>query len=317
MGLLQAAPSGGEKVWTDPEKALQEDPDFGVQGEYVNADAPGAIGVQVVALGGGRFDAYVLEGGLPGAGWEPAMKRTLISGAREENSVVLADAKNALRAAIEKGVLTLTQEDGTVKRLSRVDRHSPTLGAKPRDGAVVLFDGKSADQWTGGAMDQEFLKAGCTSKEKFGSYSLHLEFRVPYKPLDRGQGRGNSGVYHSGRWETQILDTFGLDVQDNHCGGIYSIAKPRLNMSLPPLSWQTYDVDFKAATFDDSGKRVAWPRITVRLNGVLVHEDLELAKDFTTAAPISTPLSDPTGPVNLQNHGNPVVYRNIWIVPGK
>jgi len=134
-------------------------------------------------------------------------------------------------------------------------------------------------------------------------------------PDARGQKRGNSGVYHSGRWETQILDTFGLPRRDNHCGGIYSVSKPRLNMCLPPLVWQTYDVDFTAAQFDKDGKRTAWPRITVKLNGVLIHEDLELAKDFTTSAPITSPLQSPKGPVFLQDHNNPVVFRNIWIIP--
>ena len=88
-------------------------------------------------------------------------------------------------------------------------------------------------------------------------------------------------------------------------------------MCLPPLAWQTYDVDFTAAKFDAAGKRTAWPRITVKLNGEIVHENLELNKDFTTSAPITGPLENPEGPVFLQNHNNPVVFRNIWIVPGK
>jgi hypothetical protein len=182
----------------------------------------------------------------------------------------------------------------------------------------VLFDGSSAEAWENGkAENGHLLATGCTSKKRFADYALHLEFRTPYMPTARGQQRGNSGVYHSGRWETQILDSFGLDGKDNECGGIYSISKPRLNMCLPPLAWQTYDVEFTAAKFDAAGKRVAWPRITVRLNGVRVHEKLELSKDFTTAAPITKPLDGPEGPVFLQDHGNPVVFRNIWIVPGK
>jgi len=161
----------------------------------------------------------------------------------------------------------------------------------------------------------DLLANGCTSKQHFKGYTLHLEFRTPYKPTASGQKRGNSGIYHSGRWETQILDSFGLDGKDNQCGGIYSISSPRLNMCLPPLSWQTYDVVFTAATFDAQGKRTTWPRITVKLNGVLVHDNLELAKNLTASAPVTGPLTHPKGPIVLQNHDNPVLFRNIWVIP--
>ena len=108
-----------------------------------------------------------------------------------------------------------------------------------------------------------------------------------------------------------------MEGKDNEAGGIYSIAPPALNMCLPPLVWQTYDVEFTAAKFDGEGKRIAWPRITVRLNGVLVHEDLELTKNFTRAAPITKGLTGPEGPIFIQDHHNPVVFRNIWVVPGE
>ena len=275
------------RTWIDPAIAKREDPDFTVQGEYVGK----GLGLQLVALGGGRFDGYLFEGGLPGAGWEPGKPRTPL---KQEEALVLR------------------------KKLKRIERRSPTQGKKPPRGAVVLFNGSTAAAWESGKLESGYLQAtNCTTKQTFASYTLHLEFRTPYMPAARGQGRGNSGVYHSGRWETQVLDSFGLEGLDNECGGIYSISKPRLNMCLPPLTWQTYDVEFTAATFDTTGKRTAWPRITVRLNGVLVHENLELTKDFTTSAPLNGPLASPEGPLFLQNHGNPVVYRNIWIVPHK
>ena len=104
----------------------------------------------------------------------------------------------------------------------------------------------------------------------------------------------------------------------NECGGIYSIAASKLNMCLPPLSWQTYDVEYTHAKFDKEGKRTAWPRMTVKLNGVTVHEDQEMGKTHTTAAPVGGPLKPELGgPIFLQNHGNPVVYRNIWVRPKK
>jgi hypothetical protein len=306
------------KAWTDPEVAQKEDPDFLIQGEYGLARAGADFGVQVVALGDGAFDAYLLEGGLPGFGWERGKSRTLLKGKLAEDKVVFASEDESITGDIIDGVFSVVGDGVKETLLPRIERQSPTLGAKPVEGAVVLFDGSSADAWEKGKVEDELLLAtGCTSKELFKSYRLHLEFRTPYMPAARGQGRGNSGIYHSGRWETQILDSFGLEGKDNEAGGIYSVSKPRLNMCLPPLAWQTYDVDFTAAQFDAEGKRTAWPRISVLLNGVLVHDDLELPKDFTTAAPINGPLKGPEGPVFLQNHSNPVVFRNIWVVPGE
>jgi hypothetical protein len=308
-----AAPRVPHQAWTDPASALAEDADFALQGEYAGAKS----GAQVVALGDGNFECYLLEGGLPGAGWEPGKPRVLLKGTRQGRDVVFKDEAGSTTALLRQANLAVALSNGVKKLLPRTVRRSPTLGAKPPQGAVVLFDGTSTDAWENGKMENgHLLSTGATSKQHFGDYKLHLEFRTPYMPSARGQQRGNSGVYHSGRWETQILDSFGLAGHDHDCGGIYSISKPRLNMCLPPLAWQTYDVDFTAAKFDESGKRTAWPRITVKLNGVTVHENLELAKDFTTSAPLNKPVVSPEGPVFIQNHNDPVVFRNIWIVPG-
>lgn len=139
---------------------------------------------------------------------------------------------------------------------------------------------------------------------------MHIEFRTPFKPLARGQARGNSGVYLQSRYELQVLDSFGLSGENNECGGIYQIAKPSVNMCYPPLSWQTYDIEFKAAKFDESGKKVQNARTTIKHNGVVIHDDLELKS--------GTPGRHPEGQTDdglyLQGHGNPVVYRNIWVV---
>ncbi|MGB1888596.1 MAG: 3-keto-disaccharide hydrolase, partial [Akkermansiaceae bacterium] len=200
----------------------------------------------------------------------------------------------------------------------RVARQSPTLGAEAPKGSTILFDGSSVEHWQNGQMKDGLLQAtGTTSKPTFKDYKLHLEFRTPYKPFARGQGRGNSGVYFGGRWETQVLDSFALEGKMNECGGIYSISEPDVNACLPPLVWQTYDVDFTAAKFDKDGNRKAWPRMTVKLNGVTIHKDRELPKDNTTAAPGKGALKDESLPVFLQNHGNPVVFRNIWVLPKK
>jgi hypothetical protein len=151
---------------------------------------------------------------------------------------------------------------------------------------------------------------GCVSKHAFGDHSLHVEFRTPFMPESRGQARGNSGVYVQGRYEVQVLDSFGLEGADNECGGIYKQSRPNVNMCFPPLSWQTYDIDFTAAKYDDAGKKTANARITVKHNGVVIHDNLELTA--------STPGYRPEGPgklgLFLQNHGNPVAFRNIWAV---
>jgi hypothetical protein len=307
LGLLSpltAAELNEAKTWTDPETALREDPDFAIQGEYRSE----SMGAQVVALGGGKFDVYLHEGGLPGAGWEPGKSRTLLKGEKGHFS----DAGSKTTASLKGGQLVVETVDEVKHELTRIERKSSTLGALPPSNAIML----SSDQWENAKEENGLLWAvGSTTKQQFGSYTLHVEFRTPYKPEARGQKRGNSGVYQSGRWETQVLDSFGLNGEQNECGGLYSVAKPRLNMCLPPLSWQTYDVEFTAAKFDALGNRTAWPRITVRLNGVLIHEDVELAKDFTTSAPLSKPLTTPEGPIFLQEHGNPVAFRNLWIVP--
>jgi hypothetical protein len=318
LAVLPAAAANKNKAWTDTATALKDDPDFSIQGEYGSTKGGATVGVQVVALGDGKFEAYVLQGGLPGQGWTREKTRTALKGSRDGKKITFSSPGKQISATISDGKLLLTGVGEKELTLPRIERSSPTLGAKAPERAVILFDGGSADHWEKGHVENGFLLAtGCTSKPLFTDYVAHLEFRTPYKPYARGQGRDNSGIYWGGRWETQILDSFGLEGKDNECGGIYSISEPILSMCLPPLAWQTYDVDFTAAKFDADGKRTTWPRITVRLNGVVVHDNLELAKDLTTSAPAKGPLKSPEGPIFLQHHGNPVVYRNIWVVPGK
>ncbi|MDB4338698.1 DUF1080 domain-containing protein [Rubripirellula sp.] len=274
------------QVYTTVDEA-KVDPDFELQGEYRDATR----GVQAIALGDGGFSVVVYTGGLPGDGWNGKDKQVF---------EVDADGLESL-----------------VDQFDRVERKSPTLGASAPKGAVVLFDGSRQsleDHWKPGAKmsDDGLLMQGCTSVDTFADYSMHLEFRLPYMPKARGQGRGNSGLYHQGRYETQILDSFGLEGRDNEAGGLYSIKAPDLNMCLPPLAWQTYDVDFAAAIFDAEGKKLQDAKITVRLNGVVVHREVTLPKS-TTAAPVRE--GPENGPIYLQDHGNPVRFRNIWVSP--
>lgn len=269
--------------------AAEASDDFKVQGEYASESRA----MQVIALGKDEFEIKFLGGGLPGAGWDRAPARMLDGDAEEVAQLIEAN------------------------QFQRVERKSPTLGLKPPRGAVMLFDGTQAsleEHWESGAKrtDDGLLIQGVTSKDKFQSYTLHLEFRTPFMPEARGQGRGNSGLYHQGRYETQILDSFGLEGKDNETGGLYSIKAPDLNMCFPPLAWQTYDVEFTAAQFDATGAKTNDAKITVKLNGVTVQQDVALPRT-TTAAPV---MEGPEpGPIYLQDHGNQVRFRNIWVVP--
>jgi hypothetical protein len=215
--------------------------------------------------------------------------------------------------------------------------------AKPEDGvdvksepapkgAVVLFDGKSLENWgargnprnpakfklvDGGAM--QVSGGDIMTREKFaGHFKLHVEFRVPYMPKASGQGRGNSGVYLQGRYEVQVLDSYGLKSKDNDCGGIYGVSAPLTNACKAPTVWQSYDIEYTAAKCQD-GKKTEPARVTVYQNGVKIHDDVKipLNKENTTSGMSSKELGgDCTpGPILLQDHGNPVQYRNIWLLP--
>jgi hypothetical protein len=308
--LAVAADESSDGVYLDPEQA---GPEYPFQGEFVGVlEADGNNwGVQAIALGNGQYQVIGLPGGLPGDGYRPGTSRKEALGSRQ-GDVVRAEG-DTFKVELSSDHVSVFGLDGQLYgKLARVHRQSPTLGAQPPEGAVVLFDGSTADNFENGRLVQgDLLLSDCTSRQAFGDHTLHIEFRTPFKPLARGQARGNSGVYIQARYEIQVLDSFGLEARDNHSGGIYQVAAPRVNMSYPPLSWQTYDVDFTAARYNDQGEKVANARITVRHNGVLIHEDLELPQH--TPGRDSEGPSD--GPLYLQGHGNPVVFRNIWVIP--
>ena len=207
--------------------------------------------------------------------------------------------------------------------LTRMERRPPRLGAKPPEKALVLFDGTSLEGWVqrdgqpagwslreDGSM--EVARGNILTRRSFGDVRIHLEFRTPLMPDARGQARGNSGVYVQGRYEVQVLDSFGLEAMDNGCGAVYRIAAPRVNASLPPLQWQTYEITFRAPRFDSSGNKTRNARITVRHNGQVIHLNRELPR--LTPGGVSNQEGE-RGPLLLQDHRDPVRYRNIWVLP--
>lgn len=298
----------GKKAYLTPEAA---GPDFAVQGEYTGKIGAGAkVGAQVVANGKGKFDVVLYPKGLPGDGWGGKSKVRL-KGETKDGKVVLSGRN--FSGQIKDGVLTGTAEENVKYELKHIVRKSPTLGAKPPEGATVLFDGSNVDAWNGMKIEEgHLLGVGGRTKKSFANFKLHLEFRTPFMPEQHGQARGNSGMYLGDQYECQILDSFGLEGEDNECGGIYHVSRPELNMCFPPLSWQTYDIDFTAARFDAEGKKVAPARATIRLNGVVIHDNRELV-----VTPGGGRADEKPGPLYLQNHGNPVRFRNIWIVEKK
>jgi hypothetical protein len=287
------------------------------------------IAAQVIALGGGKYQANIIED----------------FNKRIEPLAVLAGEKGS------DGAVNFTGDDGNgvIKQnefagllgsrrfiLYKEYRVSPTLGKKPPLGAVVLFDGKNFKQFRSTKKDAIPWKlvdgvieavpgtGSLISQKEFGDIKLHMEFRTPFVPDARGQGRGNSGVYFQGRYEIQILDSYGLEGLSDECGGIYNRwdskrtphgfdgKAPLVNAALPPGQWQTYDIIFRAARFDNDGRKITNARFEkVFHNGVMVHDNAELT------GPTRASLykdEKPRGPLMLQGHGNKVQYRNIWVV---
>jgi hypothetical protein len=227
---------------------------------------------------------------------------------------------------LENKKFTGEEKGGSGRRftLDYIERHSPTLGLKPPAGATVLFDGSSLDNWqqaadaspckwklvSGNAMEVVPGTGSIETKQQFKDLDLHLEFRTSFMPYGIGQGRANSGVYLQGTYEIQVLDSYALNGEDNECGGIYKVGAPRVNMAYPPLQWQTYDIHFVAAKWDASGKKTADAHISVKHNGVLIQDNIDIP-DATGGAKWKGEPNHP-GPLQLQEHTNKIQYRNIW-----
>jgi hypothetical protein len=296
------------EVFTDAEKAGA---DFQIQGEYRSQSSTLAEkAAQVIAEGEGKFTIRLLVGGLPGEGWDEITEVRIK--AQTKDGVVSFENDN-YTGSIANARLSL-RKNGTTTILDRVVRQSPTNGLKPEQRAVALFDGKSVELWNRGRLiENDLLRCGATTKHSFGDFKMHIEFRTPFVPKARGQSRGNSGVYIHGKYEVQILDSFGLAGKNNECGAIYQVVTPRVNMCYPPLSWQTFDIDFVGPRFAE-GEKKADAIITVRHNGVVIQDRVKIPRP--TGENYRVENGEP-GPINLQDHGTPVAFRNIWLVETK
>jgi len=218
--------------------------------------------------------------------------------------------------------LAVESEYGQHFELDKIVRKSPNEGLEPPAGAVVLLPykkGVKPDLSAWNNQNWEALDNGAarvrqgsnTTKEKFGDIKrLHVEFWLPLEPGNRGQGRANSGVFLNDTYEVQVLDSFGLVETSGDCGSLYSIKRPDVNASLPPETWQTYDIEFRAPRLNADGSIKESPRITVIHNGIKIHDNVEIRQG--TANPKAEQKA--TGAIQLQDHSHPIQYRNIWLV---
>jgi len=202
------------------------------------------------------------------------------------------------------------------------DRLPYSPGSEPPAQAVVLFNGKDLSNWRqpdgqpavwkvkDGVMT--VTRGNIVTDETFTDAFIHVEFRTPDMPQASGQAKGNSGVYLQGRYEIQVLDSYGINLPGKgDCGAIYGQYAPLVGACKPPLEWQTYDAIFRAPRVDAAGRVTEPPRITVLHNDMVIHNNVELLGP--TVGHLDANVGAP-GPLLLQDHGSPVQYRKIWLI---
>jgi hypothetical protein len=209
-----------------------------------------------------------------------------------------------------------------------VDPGPPAVSVSPPSDAVVLFDGRSLDGWRSadtsrgaakwkvdnGYMEVVAGTGAIATVRGFGDVQLHVEFATPNPPSGEGQERGNSGVFLMRMYEVQVLDSYrNVTYPDGQAAAIYGQYPPLVNASRPPGQWQSYDILFRAPRFDAGGQLLAPARATVFHNGVLVQNDVALTGPTANQRRPPYAAHAERLPIMLQDHGNPMRFRNIWV----
>jgi hypothetical protein len=309
----QPAPKKGKKV-EHPVNFIPAvaDPlmgDWEGQGGYV---------AQVLPLSGGKYRAVLLT-----AFDTESSPVAILEGERSGRTVVFSG--DGCSAVIKEGQLSGHKGDKDFI-LKKVTRTPPSLGAKPPQGALVLFDGKNLDAWAkkngkswleedgparwrlieGGAVEVVTNSDCIITHRKFSDCKVHVEFRTLGYP-------SNSGVFLQDRYEANINETYARPEQSPNAGfdNCTEDAKPRIRPCRAPLEWQTFDIEFHAPKFDAAGKKTGNARATVLFNGVKIYDNQELNRPKGAASRLGEAA---TGPLMLQEHGMPVQFRNIWLV---
>ncbi|MEO0510463.1 MAG: DUF1080 domain-containing protein [Verrucomicrobiota bacterium] len=217
-------------------------------------------------------------------------------------------------------------------KLTKIERVSPTMGLPAPKEADILI-GDSLENWQhsdgtsatwklidGGVMECYPKYAGnknggsLYTRKSYADCELHLEFKLPYAPEASGAGRCNSGLFIQDKYEVQILDSYGVEAGWTDCGALYKVAPPKVNRTAPPEQWQTYDITFRAARYDQAGKFLEHPRITVLHNGRPIHTDEVIPEiPYNTEVRRKMPHPKEALPLYLQDHGHAVQFRNFWI----
>jgi len=309
-----------EPAAVPPEKAAapslppEVDDNYSLLGEFVGAVTVSEgkqepLGLQIRPTGDNKFDALQYSGGLPGQELhKPELLK--LAGMRSGEFVILSGGPWAI--FVEKDHCMLVSREGNrIGRLERIVRSSPTLGAEPPKDAIVLFDGKNTEQFvTANMTDDGLLMQGADIKPMLNDFNLHVEFKLPYLPSKDDQERGNSGIYLQSRYEMQVLDSFAQEPKFNGCGSIYRYKSPDVNMCLPPLQWQTYDIVFTAPRWAADGTKIRNATVTSWLNGVKVQDNVSM-ESKTGAGKPEEPVLLPT---KIQDHKDQVRFRNIWAI---